>query len=878
MKPTPQRSALFIAITALLVSTPLLAQSGPSADGADDQTRSLGSVQVKGEYIPEPMLDTSEVASFVTEADLERTGDDTAAKALTRVAGLSMANDKHVFVRGLNERYSNAMFNGSPLPSPEPMQRVVPLDLFPADVLQGITVQKTYSARYPGEFGGGVIDLKSLAIPRRNFVSLSISGGGNTATTFEKGLTYYGSRSDYWGYDDGSRKIPGPLAEAMAQGKRVDLGNFSREDIRRIGRSFQNANFNLLQENDSIGPDFGFGASAGYSADMGNGARLGLVAAGGFDNSWRTRFGQQQEGYFTAQSLELDRDYEFASTQNDARVNMLLGVGVESGKHRFGATTLYVHDTRKETRSRSGVDILFSSNEVRDDYTEWFERNMLSHQLSGEHGFGEYGDFTIEWRVASARARRDAPYEKGIRYEKVDGYWVHDGSRQQNYTRFSKVDDHMLSAGIDFGYRLPLESRDVKLSGGFAWSDNDRNAEAREFRFLALDGALPFLNRYQRPDYLFSDYNLSLDLLRLRETTGGFGAAAYDANLEVRAGYLQAEVEFAPTLRATVGVRREDASQSVTPYDIFTGAPDGSLPVRDNAYTLPAATLTWNFAENQQLRFGASKTITRPQFRELAPQQYNDPDTDRLYYGNPYLVDSELRNLDLRYEWFFRPGQHLTAALFHKSIDKPIEANINEAGGTIFQSYLNAPSARLHGVELEFKSYLGEAFQMPLMGSDNRLFLGANYTWSKSRIRSRESDTVQPYGYDAPIPARLFVRDGVAMQGQSEHIANLQFGLENPTDRSQAMLIANYVSERITARGRPGQPDYMEKPGLLLDLALRKSFDADAAGNLRMSVGLSLRNLLGTDHREYQERDGHKVDVNRYAPGRSYSLSLSASF
>lgn len=127
-----------------------------------------------------------------------------------------------------------------------------------------------------------------------------------------------------------------------------------------------------------------------------------------------------------------------------------------------------------------------------------------------------------------------------------------------------------------------------------------------------------------------------------------------------------------PTLRATVGVRYEDATQAVHPYDIFSGTRQDSVAPLENSYALPSATVTWNFAENQQLRFGASKTIARPQFREMAPQQYLDPDIDRQFFGNPFLVDSELVNLDARYEWFFEPGQYVTVGAFYKSIDKPI--------------------------------------------------------------------------------------------------------------------------------------------------------------------------------------------------------------
>ncbi|MFZ7095561.1 TonB-dependent receptor domain-containing protein [Luteimonas dalianensis] len=868
----PARRHLSLAIAALLAPSAALAQQAPEPDSTD-QAATLDTIQVRGEYIPEPMLQTSEVASFVTREDFQRTGDSDAAAALTRVTGLSLVRGKFVYVRGLGERYSSALFNGSPLPSPEPLQRVVPLDLFPSEVLESVTVQKTYSARYPGEFGGGVIDLQSLAVPDEPFLNLSIGTGGNSVTTFEKGLTYFGSDDDYWGYDDGTRKVPSALREAMATGQRVDLGNFSREDIRRIGRSLQNANIRVLQEKDSIDPDLSFGGSAGWSMDMGNDARLGFVAVGGFDNEWRTRFGVQQDPVFVGDAVQYNSSYDFLSTTNNAKVNVMLGAGWESPRHRVALTSLYVHDTLKETRSRSGADNL-AGFDVRDDYTEWFERELINNQITGSHSFGEYDDLKIEWRGAVARATRDAPYETSIRYENVGGYWSHDGSRVQNYLRFSDVEDEVASGGIDVTWRLPVE-RDITLAGGVAYSDNDRNAENREFRFLALDGPLPHYNRFQRPDYLFSDYNLSHDLLRLREVTGNSGDAAYDATLKTKAGYLQVEAEINPFVRATVGVRYEDATQAVHTYNIFTGERQGGVEPLDNSYVLPAATVTWNFSDNQQIRFGASKTIARPQFRELSPLQYLDPDNDRVFYGNPYLVDSELVNLDARYEWFFGSGEYFTVGAFYKDIDKPIESNVNDApGGGILQSFLNAPSATLFGFEAEVKKYLDLPIQANWWG-DKRLYLAANYTWSDSEVEVKDGDMVHPYGFTTPQDATLFVRDGSELQGQSNHIGNLQLGIESETSGTQATLIANYVGERVSARGRPGQPDYMENPGTSLDFVLRQDINLGRTG---MTLGFSARNLLETDFREYQQAGGNKIDVYRYEPGVSYTLSLSASF
>ncbi|MGO1893413.1 MAG: TonB-dependent receptor plug domain-containing protein, partial [Luteimonas sp.] len=393
----PARRHLALAISALLAAPcAALAQQAPTEEPASrvQTPAELDAVQVRGEYIPEPMLQTSEVASFVTREDFERTGDSDAAAALTRVTGLSLVRDKFVYVRGLGERYSSALFNGSPLPSPEPLQRVVPLDLFPSEVLESVTVQKTYSARYPGEFGGGVIDLQSLAVPEQPFLNLSIGGGGNSVTTFEKGLTYFGSDDDYWGYDDGTRKMPSELSDAIATGRRVDLGQFEREDIRRIGRSLQNANIRMLQEKDSIDPDLEFGGSAGWSMDMGEDSRLGFIAVGGFDNEWRTRFGVQQDPVFVGEGVQFNDSYDFLSTTNNAKVNVMLGAGWESPRHRVALTSLYVHDTLKETRSRAGMDNL-AGFEVRDDYTEWLERELLNHQVSGSHSFGEYDDAAV---------------------------------------------------------------------------------------------------------------------------------------------------------------------------------------------------------------------------------------------------------------------------------------------------------------------------------------------------------------------------------------------------------------------------------------------------------------------------------------------------
>ena len=875
-------SGLLLASTALIAPGVAMAQQQDpvpaEVPAQDPQPESqVDEIVVLGRYIPEPLRETSEVAAFVTQEDLQRTGDDDAAAALTRVTGLSIVEGRFIYVRGLGERYSSALLNGSPLPSPEPLQRVVPLDLFPSSVLEGVTVQKTYSANYPGEFGGGVIDLQTITAPREAFLTVSASIGGNTETTGREGLIYYGSRTDFTGFDDGTRDVPGLLADALATGNRVATGaDFTSTEIQAIGRDFVNAPLNLLQTQDYMQPNFGIDIAGGRTWDMGNGVDLGLVFVAGYDNSWRTRTGIQQEGRLDVDQLVVQTSYDYVSTENDVGLNFLGGLSLGNEDHELKWTNLYVRNTTKEARTREGIDFAApGSGEVRDDHTEWFERTLFTSQLAGTHWLMD-GDLELSWRGAYALTQRDAPYEKVIRYRlDPDGVYRHDTEAQRNSTSFSELEDEILSGGADLAWTTALSDvRDLTVRGGVAYSDNTRDAQRRDFRFYAPNG-LPLDVQDSRVDYLFSDFNLGPNLLELQEITPSGGAAAYEAGLETQAAYVQVEAEIIPLVSVSAGVRYEDATQFVTPVDLFGGALVFQPTQLENTYWLPSATLTWNFAEDMQLRLGASKTIGRPQFRELAPQQYLDPDNDRLFFGNPYLVDTELVNLDARVEWYFARGQYVTGGVFYKDIENPIESSINDIGSVIQQTYLNAPNATLMGFEIDAKKY----WEMPDHSWDfvanKRWLVQANYTFTDSEVNVEAGDTVIPLSSGGVArPASDYIIDGSRMQGQSEHLANLQLGWEDEVARSQATILVTYVSERSSARGRPGEPDLIQEPGVMLDFVYRKDFDWMGRD---MGLGIEVRNLLDEQYLEYQEL-GNRITANAYDLGMSGSISLTTRF
>ena len=322
-----------------------------------------------------------------------------------------------------------------------------------------------------------------------------------------------------------------------------------------------------------------------------------------------------------------------------------------------------------------------------------------------------------------------------------------------------------------------------------------------------------------------------------------------------------------------LGVRYESGDQRVRPRRVFTAVNPSNANVLSNGYWLPAATLTWQARPDVQLRVSGSRTIARPQFRELIPQPYYDPDSNRSYIGNPLLVDSKLTSGEARLEWYFDRDQRLSVAGFYKRIERPIESFV--FGADLTTSYANAPRADLYGGEVELQKY----FDLGGWGgffASRRAVAIANYTYTKSRIAVKPGDTTFVFGAASNL-ATDFFRDGAPLTGQSDHLVNLQLGLENQDRLSQQTILVSYASDRAVSRGlfTAGQPDVTERPGLVVDFVAREGLDLFKTG---FEVKFEVRNILGTRRQEFQRFGDTRIENNTYRLGRVFSLGISANF
>ena len=847
------------------------ADSAPAEEEQYDETDVSipGGIVVTGRRIQDIERVSTQVVSVLSTEEIARTGEGDIAGALGRVTGLSVQGNGFVYVRGLGDRYSLALLNGLPLPSPQPLSRVVPLDIFPTNIIASSLVQKSYSANFPGEFGGGVINLTTRAVPDESFIKLSVGTSGDTQTTFQSGYSYRAGDLDWLGFDDGTRSVPDGLQDYFDSGRR--MSDLSTAEQGAIAKGLVNPNLVLSQKIGKLPANWSAGITAGTAADVGSDGVLGIIATASVSNKWRNRSIVKQ----TAVNSELDLDTDFRDfvSNNRVLVNALLGFGLEIGDHKIRWTNLFIHDTVKQTSLSLGEDFQDDDTEFGQT-TAWYERQLLNSQIVAEL---EFGDLGVDLRGGYAQTRRDAPFEWDFTYVRTNNandptgaHFINRLDRQRGNARlvFSNLTEDLYFGGIDISY--PMADW-MTTTIGYSYTDTSRVSERREFLFNAPT-SLPSGVDFLRPDYLLGDAVIEQFGIGLIETTQS--DPAFSAGLEIHGGYGMVRLEPTYGLTVDLGVRYEEAKQNVTPLQVFNVANNSSsISALNNDYWLPSGTITYEVADGTQVRLSASKTIARPQFRELIFQTYYDPETNRQFNGNPFLTDSELINAEARVEHYFGQGNRLTLAGFYKKIDKPIEAYSSFSDNEQVTSFANAPTATLYGGELEFQYNYG-LYDWGGWFDSKKLVVVTNYTYTNSEIKVGADDTTFVYPSGETAATNLFI-DGVPLTGQSDHLVNLQLGIEDEDILEQLTLLVTYSSDRVTSRGTSGLPDIIEAPGIQVDLVARREIPLFGQP---FEFKLEARNIFGENHEEFQDNGTNRIEINTYDVGRTFAISVSTEF
>ena len=802
----------------------------------------------------EQRMRSSRIEDSISTEEISRLPASSAGEAIKRVTGVSIVGGRYVFVRGLGERYSNTLLNNVEIPSPEPNRRVVPMDIFPASLLASLQTVKTFSPDQPGGFAGGSVQVFTKDFPEELTMSLSMSSGFNTQATGEDGLTYPGGNLDFLGFDDGSRELPGIVQNRAAdipireRGRFTPLG-FTPQQIQEFGQSFSNVwsperqvipvnqsyKFSLGNSNPLFGKEFGYlgvisyGNSHSYDTQVRNAFRIGLN-----------------------ETLSPVTSYNVERTGNEVDWGGVMNASLRfSPQHQISVRSLFTHTAEDETRTWEGFNA-DRNTDMRSFRLRYVERELFSGQLAGTHDFNfgepelevegpEQPDVSMEWRLTYSRASRDEPDTRENIYEdRGDGTYTfrdvtHSGSRF-----FFDLEDDEYNARAD--WKIPIGAEGLFKFGGLL-RDRARTFDARRFRFLPSDKVDATVNLSDPPEILFQTSNIAPRVFELRESTRA--TDNYLADHTIYSGYLMLDMPVSTKWQFMTGVRLESSAQKVTTYDPFSASARPIVADLETLDLLPGANLMYRLTERMNLRLAASRTITRPDFRELAPFEFTDFVGGRTILGNPELERTQIDNYDFRWEVFPQIGGILAVSAFYKRFQKPIE-QIVQPQAEVRITYENADAANNYGLELEARQNLSV-----LTPALRKFSINTNAALISSQV------VLPDVGIQTSSERPL--------QGQCPYIVNVSVGYDDPDWGISSAIAYNVFGRRLSEVGNHGVPDVYEQPRGQLDV----SFSRVVANYFKISF--SAKNLLDP-YVHYKQ--GEEIYI-RYKLGRAFSFGIS---
>ncbi|MCO6427350.1 TonB-dependent receptor [Nitrosomonas communis] len=802
---------------------------------------------------------SAEVATIMSAEQFSRSGDADAAAALRRASGLTLVGGQFIFIRGLGERFSSTLVNGASVPSPDPTRRVVPMDLFPTNILESVLVQKTYSPDRPGEFAGGTIELRTRGIPDEFFFNFNGQIGFVDGSTFAKGLTYKGGDLDFLSFDDGARDLPGSIENATAGGARIEPktifnpNGLTPAELETIGEDLSDV-WDIKRKDNP--PDGRMQASMGDVFNFGD-FRAGYIAAAGWRQEYRNLKEINRAFIATGREdnvLTKTQEFDVRRTLQEVQLNGYFAADLEyKDKHRLFSKTMYLRQSVDEGRISQG----FSDAELTDirrTRLRFFSNQLLMQQFGGAHMFDWAKDLKVDWLYTNATADREDPKTRDYRYDEIapnTGEFAFSRRADSNQTLFGDLKDKDESWRVDV--KLPLEpSPNYKFSAesGFITQNRTRNSGIQRFTYIpaGADARNPAILAQPSLEDILQPRFIGPNGFQVRDTTRPTDSFA--AKMDLFSYYGKLDANLFETLRISGGLRWEDMNQNVETFKSVGERSESIISRLDRVDMLPSVSATWLISEKQQLRAGFSQTISRPDFRELSPAPFTDMNTNQETIGNPNLKQTDVTSYDARWEYYLSPNENILVGFFWKDLTLPIEV-VAVPGNAGLLTFQNADSARVYGVEFELLKNLG--FIHPRL---ENITFGGNYTWSDSSAKLNEQNLQAQTTSNRPL------------QGHSQHIINFQLGYDNRQWGTQATLLYNVASERIESVGLLGAPDKYEQPFQQLDFVLSQNI------NKWLAMRVTMRNLLDD---KFVVKQGDEV-TREFRRGREFSLGVRINF
>ncbi len=766
------------------------------------------------------------IGDAISAEQIRLSPDGTSGDALRRVTGLSLVDDKFVFVRGVTDRYNATTLNGVIVTGTDTDtdKKSFSFDLIPSSLVSSTVVAKTATPDLPGDFSGGLVQVNTLDFPGDFLLAANAETGSDQLSSRKDFVVAPGGGSDWKGKDDGSRALPSGL-------EGVDLAKALPNTWGTSGdQSRMNGSYGL-----ALGDRFEVG-----------GGEIGFIASGTYKSSFKIEDYHQEPEYGNS------RIFMFDGTRYKQK--MLWG-GLANvswhptGNHRFGFENNFTRSA--EDKVVQSIGLPESGDTTRTQNIEWDQRDLYLGQLKGAHTLAFAKGLAIEWRATYSTSAAQEPDRKFAQYSRDPrGNYI----LKENYRTWSELEENTRGGQIDA--ELPVGEGSIKA--GYQQSRRERD--------FGIDA-------YVTDASTLSKTNRALVILPIDEIfapenygDGKFGfmpyspfTGVYDGSHELRSYYAMVDEPIRVVgrgFRIAGGARVEDSDQIVN-SPVAADDPTIQTARIDEKDVLPSANVTCEVTGTSNLRLGYYKSVNRPEFRELANVAYLDFDANQTVFGNPDLQRALIDNYDVRIEWFPRPNEVVAASYFYKDLHDAIEEELIPAPDRYVRTWFNSPAGENFGFEIEMRKSLGFAWG----GLDN-LVVQANYTHVESEVEYTESHT-DPQGRPITETKKR------PLQGQAPYTLNTGLIYSVPGVGLSMSLLYNRFGRRLDAVGETRQEDIYEESRDLLDFALTEQFTKS------MRMKFTVKDMLAQDAVFTFGDTGSTWESIKM--GTTYALSLSFS-
>ncbi len=836
------------------------------------------------------------VQDGISIGQIRRIGATNSAESMKNVTGASVEDGKYVVIRGLGDRYSNTQLNGVTLPSTDPYRNTASLDLIPTSIVENIVTRKTFTPDQPGSFAGGNVDVTTRSIPEQFFVSARLSVQYNDQASFNDILTDPISADlDWLGYGRGARELPDIVREnrdalagtatAIIRGRSgedevsqqarnvIDAGakNLSTRsflpDTKQAGLGSR-LQFSVGDRKTLFGKDLGYAIGINYRRDYTNYPNRIL-------NRWDFPLPGQD-------GLEVNLNTDGQISSENSKLGGIVNLAYQlDNRNEIKAVYTYSNDTEIQggalnglwPAALSGDRTLFTNN------ISYLQRTVSNTQLEGKHSFGAK-NYRVNWLVGYTSSSQYEPDTRVLAYDiqNTDNVaTISRGEYSNPFHFFRTLDDNQISGKVDMEIPLGEESKHRIKFGALA---REKSREFEELRFQVTPGLTYPGNQFL--SFTAAAANGDIGSFFAPNNFGVLGGPGdngfyqigpfytnvtqstniYEGTERVVAGYVMGVYQATSALKFIGGVRAESTFIEVVSQD-STIAP-GKINELD---FLPSLNAVYALTEKSNLRLAGSRTLARPNMREIAPFSSFDFIGGFIREGNPNLKRSLIWNADIRYEIFPKAGELLAVSAFYKFFNDPIQVRLNQQASDARVNYVNVDEARLYGIELEFRKnlgFIGGRFAENLQFSTN-----FTYTRSQVDLTSEELERRRDFNADAE-ETRPF-------QAQSPYIVNVSLTYYNPESEFEATIYANAFGRRLFFNGFAGVPDAYEingngntpTPDLRFTVSKRVFQD--------FTVGFKAENILDYQVQrniEFPADSGEYFIQEQFSPGRSFTLSV----